>query len=169
MFLKKLKSGYSLVEMVIYVSLLTLISVVVIQTILSFSSPYTELMVMRRIEHSGLDAMERMTYSIRRAAVVDTGNSTLGTSPGILAVTQNIKTTPINTKFYVDGGILKMDVDGVYYGPLTTSNVSVTNISFTEFDSGISTGIRINMTIQSSTGGVIKSKTYHSLVMLRGS
>lgn len=169
MLLKKLKKGYSLVEMLVYVSLLTMISIIVIQTMMSFSISYKELLAMRRVEHSALDAMERMTYSIRRAATIDTINSILGTSPGILTLTQNIATTPITTKFYVENGVLKMDIDGTYFGPLTGSNISVTDISFSSFDSGISKAIKIEMTISGTAGEVRKLKTYHSLVGIRGS
>lgn len=169
MYIKKIKSGYSLVEMIIYVTLLTLVSFIVVQTILSFTSSYSDMTLMRKIEHSGLSAMERMTYSIRRAAVVDSINSSFVTSPGVLMLTHNLTTTPVNTKFYIDNGILKMDIGGVYYGPLTTSDVFVTNFTVNKFDSSISSAIKIDITIQSTLGNTTKSKTYHSLVVLRGS
>lgn len=169
MYLKKTKSGYSLVEMIVYVTLLTLISFIVVQTILSFTSSYSAMSLSRKIEHSGLGAMERMTYSIRRAATVDALNSNFAISPGVLILTHNLTTTPVSTKFYVDGGVLKMDIGGVYYGPLTTSDVFVTNFVVNKFDSSISSAIKIDITIQATMGDTTKSKDYHSFVVLRGS
>src|SRR5438128_596462 len=102
--LKKRKSGYSLVEMILYIAILSLFSVTVLNTILSFTQTYRTLSALRAIDHDGLDSMERMTRDIRTASSVDVGNSTLGSSPGVLTLVATANGISTTTKFYVQSG-----------------------------------------------------------------
>ena len=164
----KLVCGYTLVEMTIYVSVLLVITFVVVNTTLSFTKSYRELKTSRLVEHSALDAMERMTRDIRGADSVDVANSTLGTSPGVLTIVSTVNSLSTTTKFYVQNNILTMDVNGVYFGPLSLSDASVTNLTFRRYDSGISESVRIDLTVEASLGPVTKLKTYHSTIILKG-
>lgn len=166
---KKKNFGYSLIEMVIYVSLLSMISVLVVNTILSFTGSYKNLLVLRKIEHSGISSMERMTRDIRNSSVVEVSNSTLNQSPGVLTVSNTNSGTKVTTKFYVQDGVLKVDVDGAYDGPVTISDTNVSNLVFSLIDNGASQAVKIDLTVESNLGDISKSKTYHSTVVLRGS
>src|SRR5947207_2763724 len=108
------KSGFSLVEMLVYISILSIVSLLVIHTILSFAKSYRELGVLRVVEHSGMDSMERMTREIRAATSITAANSTLGASPGVLILVSTVGGISTTTKFYVQNGTLKVDVNGVY-------------------------------------------------------
>src|SRR3989338_2018469 len=69
------KSGYSLVEMLIYVSILSVISFLMVSTVLSFIGSYRQLVALRIVEHSGIDAMEKMTRDIRAGTTIYTMNN----------------------------------------------------------------------------------------------
>jgi competence protein ComGC len=163
----KLKSGYSLVEMVIYVAIISVISIVIVNMLLSFSQSYRNLTVLRLIEHSGTDSFERMVRDISAANSVDTGNSIFNSNPGVLTLVASYGGNSTTTKFYVQNGILKVDVNGSYFGPLTVSNTSISNLVFTLLDSGISNAIKIDMTLVATSGPVTKTKTYHSTILLK--
>lgn len=160
--------GYSLIEMVIYVSLLTIIFVASINMLLSFSQSYRTLSALRVAEHSGVDSMERMTRDIRSATSVDSGNSTLGISPGVLTLTATSNGVSTTTKFYVQNGVLKVDVNGAYFGPLTLSSASTTSLIFRLISNGNSDAVRIDMTVLGTVGNITKSKNYHSTIVLQG-
>ncbi len=163
------KSGYSLVEMVIYIAILSFVSFVVISMLLSFTNSYRTVTALRITEQSGIDSMERMTRDIRGAADVDTVNSTFGTSPGVLTVQSNLNgVLSTTTKFYVQGGILKVDVNGAYYGPLTLSNTNVSSLIFRYLDNGTTTAVKIDLTITGTVGTTTKVKNYHTTVVVRG-
>src|SRR5579872_5168573 len=83
---KNRTEGYTLVEMVIYLSILSVISFMMIRMTLTFVQGYRALTVVRALDNSGLDALERMTRDIRGATSIDTANSTFGTSPGVLTL-----------------------------------------------------------------------------------
>ena len=156
--------GYSLVEMILYTAIVFAISTALISMLITFSSTYRTLGALRIAEHSGIDAMERMTRDIRAAKTVTQGSSTLGSSPGVLTIVS----TATTTKFYIQGGILKVDVNGSYFGPLTLSSASVSNLVFTLLSSGISDAIKIDMTVSGTVGATTKTKNYRSTVILKG-
>ncbi len=165
---KKKNKGYSLVEMLIYVAILSLISIVIINMLLSFTKSYRVVTALRLAEHSGIDSIERVTRDIRGATTVDSANSTLGTSPGVLTLNSTVNGTPTITKYYVQNGILEIDVNGSYFGPLTLSSASTTNLIFRKLTSGNSTAVKVDMTVQALVGGVLRTKNYHSTIILRG-
>jgi prepilin-type N-terminal cleavage/methylation domain-containing protein len=165
---KKLTRGFSLVEMIIYVSILAIISVVVVNTILSFTGSYRDLRALRALDHASIGAMERMTRDIRASSSVTTAQSTLGSSPGALTLVATSGGVSTTTKFYIQNGVLRVDVNSVYSGPLTLSSTTVTSLIFNTLTSTVSTGVKVDMTIQSTDGIATRTKTYHSTVILRG-
>lgn len=161
--------GFSLIEMLVYLGVLTIIFVVVINTLLSFSGSYRALSVQRIVEHSAVGALERMTRDIRNATSIDTANSTFGTSPGVLTIITTQNSVSTTTKFYVQSGTLKVDVNGTYVGPLTLSNVTVTSLIFTNLTSAHSSAVKIDLTLFGRLGTTTKSLPYHSTVIIKGS
>ena len=160
-------TGYSLVEMIIYVAILSVISLLAINTILSFGPSYHSLLAYRLAENSGILSMERMSREIRAATSVDTINSTLGSSPGVLTIVATANSISTTTKFYIQNNILKVDVNGSYSGPLSLSNTSVSNLVFTLLLNTKTTAVKIDMTLQATSSPVTKTKTYHSTIVLK--
>jgi prepilin-type N-terminal cleavage/methylation domain-containing protein len=156
--------GFSLIEMLIYIVLLTVIFLLIINTMLSFTSSYREIGALRAADHAGIDAMERMTREIRDAASVDSANSSFNTSSGYLTLTKSGTTT----KFYVQNNYLQMDINGSYLGPLTGSSTAVTSLIFNLISTTTSSAVKIDLTVQGISGTVIKTKQFHSTIVLRG-
>src|SRR3989344_4982017 len=77
-------SGFSLIELIIYASILALILIVMVHTMFGIGSSYVNLKVMRNAENSAAVAMERMTRDIRDAESINLGASTLNAHPGKL-------------------------------------------------------------------------------------
>lgn len=161
---KNKNRGYSLVETVIYLSIFVVVSVLVIKLILSFVSSYRFISVSHRLERSAISAMERMTREIRLAGNVNSGQSVFSSNPGTLSLVANSTTT----KFYISGGRIMMDVNGSQVGPLTESSVSVTNLVYHLVSNSNSDAVKIDLTLETSLGGVVKTKNYHDTVVLKG-
>src|SRR4051812_21674584 len=83
-FLKK--SGFSMVETLVYLALLVLILGAVVASITSIARSYRTLKVIKNVETAGVFVMERMTRDIREAQSLDTVNSVFGTSTGKLVL-----------------------------------------------------------------------------------
>lgn len=166
---KNKSGGYTLVEMVIYVGILSLISLVTIYTIFSFVSSYRNVTALRLAENSAIYSMERMSRDIMYATNVDSVNSVLGSNPGVLTITSVNNTYSTTTKYYLDSGVLKVDINGSYVGPLNSRGTQITSLVFNTVSSGKSTAVKIDMTINATVANVTKEKNYHNTVILRGS
>lgn len=163
-----LQKGFSLVEMIIYVSILSLVMFVVVNTFISFGGTYREVRMHRAIDTSALTSLERMTRDVRGATNIVINQSTLGSTPGVLVLNAVDGAVSTTTRFYVDDGVLKVDVNSVYSGPLTLTQTSVTSLSFNRLVSTSSEAVKIDMTLQYVYGSTTKTKNYHTTVILKG-
>lgn len=154
--------------MIIYVSILSLFTFVVVNTLASFGATYREVRINRAIDNSAVTSLERMTRDIRNASSITVGQSVFNTSPGELTVYTTNTVTSTTTRFYLDNGILKVNVNGVYSGPLSLSQTPVTSLVFTRLTSTSSEAVKIDMTLQYPLGSTTSTKNYHTTVILKG-
>lgn len=159
------KSGFSLVEMLIYVALLVLILMSVVNIVFSFSKSYEQLVALRVAEHTGLTSMERMIRDIHGGTSVDTAESIFNVSPGALTIV----TLATTTKFYVVDGELRVDVNGEYIGPLSSSAAKLSSLVFQLIETDNSQAVRIEMVVEGIQGSVVRSKTYITTAILKNS
>ena len=167
--LRSYTKGFTLVEMLVYISIMTIIFTVIVTTILSFTTSYHRLAALRLLDHSATDALERMTRDIRNSTSIDAINSTFGSSNGVLSLiaTQNAVST--TTKFYLASSVLKVNVNSVLIGPLTTTNVVVTSLAFTSLLSTNTSAVKVDMTLAATDGPLTVTKLYHTTIILKGS
>ena len=151
--------------MVIYISILSVISITIVSTIVSFSQSYKTIKVLGAIDNSAINTMEKMTSEIRKSASVSSINSDFVSDPGFLTL---VATSSNMTKFYVQNNIIQMDSGGSYFGPITSSDTKVTGLKFTLLKWGNSYAVKIDMTVNGTSGIISKTKTFHSTTVLRG-
>lgn len=154
--------GVSLVEMLIYVALISVIFLLIVQTILSFTSSYRQLAANRALEHTAINVLERVTREVRNASNVNVSGNALTTTQA----TNGVSTT---TRFYLDTGVVKMDVNGSYYGPLSVVSGTVTSLTFTVLSSPGPQAVKIDMTVQGRSGAVTRTKSFHSTIIAKES
>ncbi len=163
-------SGFTLVETIMYLLLLVLLLAVVIGLILSLSKTYKVIQATKNIETSAVFSLERMTRDIRSATSVTTGQSTLGTNPGVLTLNSTDSSgAALTIKYYLSNNVIKVDENGSYVGPLTLSGVTVSNLIFRLSTSTNSQAVKVEMTLQSSSGSATTTSDFNTTVELRGS
>lgn len=164
--LNRRQKGFSLIETVIYVSLLAIILVVLINTIFTMNRLYRYLNLSRHIQTSAITALDRMVRDIRDAESVNVGASTLGTSPGVLTLnTTTSSNNPQTFQFFVSNGVLIVKQDEVDIGPLTLSDVVVDNLIFRHIVTGVSKAVKIEMTLKAGTS----TANFYATAVLRDS
>lgn len=162
--------GSSLVELLAYIFLLSIIVLVLTQTIVAMISSYRNIKIVRLIENSAMLSMERITREIRNAVSVDVGNSILGLSPGKLTLNSNDSAGTVKTvEFYLENLLIKVEENNVYQGPLSNQNTSVTSLIFDHMQSGESESVRVQMQIQATSSGRVITHNFYDTVILRGS
>jgi prepilin-type N-terminal cleavage/methylation domain-containing protein len=163
-----LQKGFSLIEMIIYVAILSLVMFFVVNTLLSFNSTYREVRMQRSIDTSALMSLERMTRDIRLSKNIVVSQSSFNTPSGILALYSVDGQVSTTTRFYLKNNVLQVDLNGVYSGPLTLAQVSVTNLTFNRLVSTSSEAVKIDMTLKYVYGSITRQKNYQTTVVLKG-
>src|SRR3989344_1999518 len=80
------RSGFSIIEMLIYIAILVLMLAVVMNTIVAVTRSERVIKSLRQIEDSAVLAIERVGREVRGADEIDAGSSTLGSHPGRLVL-----------------------------------------------------------------------------------
>src|SRR3989344_3109229 len=141
----ELMRGYTLLEIVVYVSILAVVAVLVVGSILSIYQAFAKTRVERRLALNGDVALETIIRDVRAAESFDAGISVFGTNPGVLQI--NI------------GGPTEN---------LTSSDVSVTNLIFYATSTDNSKMIRVEFTLEAGSGKFQKTKNFYGSAVMRG-
>jgi type II secretory pathway component PulJ len=157
------KLGFSLIESLIYIAILSVMAVVVVNALVIASKSYSNLKTSRNINNSVITSLERMTRAIKSADDIVGVESVFDTHPGKLVLQSNATTT----EFYLSNGILRIKENTVDIGPLIQKESYIDNLVFRLFDNGISKAIRIEMTISIVYKNIIKTKKFYSTAVLR--
>ncbi len=106
--------------------------------------------------------MERITRDIRNASSVATSTNALT----VIHTSNSISTT---TRFYLDGTTVKVDINGIYNGPLSVTRGPVTSLTFTIATSSGPDAVKIDMTAQGISGPVMRTKNFYTTIIAKES
>lgn len=158
------KRGFSLVEIMVYLSVTTLVAGALVTTFLSLDTVLLRNKTDRALAESARVSLERVVRDTRAAQAVNTGLSTFGAPAGALALTEGATTT----RFYVAGESLVMSVNGVEIGPLTSSEVTVQSFVVTRYVASTTEMVRTALTLSASSKAASSTRTFYSSAVLRG-
>lgn len=166
--LKKNKRGFSLIEMVVYVSILVFMLVIVLEVVVSITRSQRVIRSVRDIENSALGSLERIERETRGAESISTASSTFGVSPGVLMlISTDEDENPRTVEFYLSSGRLRVRENGVDAGALTEGNVRVTSLVFRRFATSTVEGIRTEVIIESGTSTHYRVENFYSSALVR--
>ncbi len=163
-------SGFSLVEMLVYVSILSAVLILFVNSLLAINRSYAVVRAEMTLDRGAIGSMERITREIRDATSIDLAQSVFGVNPSILVL--NILDAVGNTSkttFSLIGQTLHISKDGVDQGILLPPNITISKLTFYSLDSGSSKAIKIEIRLSDKEFGVTRTASYYSTVILRGS
>lgn len=146
--LSTLQKGFTLIETIVYVTLVSILVLVFVNFALDVVGTAQKSRVRQEVQQNARFAMERITQEIRAASSLNTGSSTFNSHPGVLSLaTDDVLTDPI--VFDVSGGVLRISEAGGGAQDLTSSKMTVTSLVFTNLSvSGRTTNIKTELTIE---------------------
>lgn len=163
------KKGFSLVEMLIYATILSILSIVTINAIFSSVRLLAEFRVSRDLNSSTTSLLERVTREIRNARGVDIVQSVFGVNPGRLTLlTKDSNGADTTVEFYFENGTLKIKEGGVTMGILTSSSTVVTNFIVRSLLNPKSSAVKIELGLNATRGEISKSDNFYTTILLRG-
>lgn len=164
------RRGYTLLEAIIYIAILAVLSVIFVNLLLTMVRTYTEFQLARDIASSASLGLERMTREIREASNVDLGLSALGAHPGRLVLnTTDDSGSPTTIDFYLSAGTLMVKEGSGVAASLTTARVNIDNLLFRQINTANSSAIKVELTLSSARGALVRTEKFYNTAVLRGS
>ncbi len=162
--------GFSLIELVVYVSGLTILTAVMVLIIIQFYTLYKEIIAVPRADRAGLLVVDRITKEIRSGDQLDTLNSQFNTTSGVIEFDVTEEDDSITDKrFYVENGVVKYSEDGGSGESLTPKDLHVSNFNFTFVPTSVSQAVKFDMEFQFMTRNGTETKAYTGFSILRES
>jgi len=161
--------GISLVETIIYATVLTLLLFVVAMISISLVKSHRRVSLNRELESNAAFAMERMVREVRLADSVNDGLSVFNSSPGTLTLQGVDGGTAYTVKFDVDNGQVRLTKDAGTPGFLTSDQVVVTDLIFQKASNVNSEVVKIILELEGSRGDDTKRIKVNGFAVLRGS
>ena len=166
----KNERGVTLIEMLVYTFILTLLVSVVIYTLITMNNLYRSIRSTAGIESAAHVAFERMSRELRGASSIDVSQSTFDSSPGQITLNTTDNSGATTTiQFFMTGQTPHIKEGGVDVGPLSLADVRVTSLVFRRITSAKSEAVKIEMIVESGEKGNYKSASFYSTAVLRGS
>lgn len=171
MIIKKIKtnSGFTLIELVVYMAGLLALGAVLIMMIIQFYGLYKEIIVVPQADRTALILVDRITKEIRSADSIDAINSQFDTTNGVLSLHVITNGVTAVKKFYIQNGVVFVQEDSETPIKLSTSDFTVSNFNFTLVPTSVSQGIRFNLELQYTTNNSVETKSYTGFAILRES
>lgn len=160
--------GFSLIEMLIYMSIMVLMLAVIMNIVISIIRSGRIIGALRSIEDSAVTSAEHLTRELRQTESINTGLSVLDSNPGRLVLEgKDSLGVPRTVEFYLSGGQLFYKENGVDIGALSQSDAQVSNLIFRRFAGSNSEGAKIELTIESGVGEYHRLRHYYFSALLR--
>ncbi len=170
--------GFSLIEMIIYVALAGIVTVFIYSVILSIYFNNKRIVNLTKINSNTYSMMERVRYEIENSSYiylptsnmvnynydpVKTGQLSLATKIGALSP-EDI--TFID--FYLEDGVVFLKKEELAPIALTSSDVSVSDLSFSYYKNSWRESVTVDFTIESKDGSISNSSIHLiSTIVLR--
>ncbi len=162
--IQKLNKGFSLIEVVFYVSIFLILSIVTIDALIVITKSFKTTKVNIELAQGGT-ILEKIAREIKQAESV-----TLVSSSDISINTFDEDGNAKNIRYLLSGSNLAVyeNGSGTSSGNLNPSNIKINSISFTDLNTTLSNAIRISITIGSNHFNSTKEANYYTTVVLRG-
>lgn len=150
--------GFTLIETIFYVSIITIITSVLLLTVLNNLAAYNKSESQQNMFQNAHDALNAIMQDVRYAKSVYTPTSALDADTGQLSLETALGAptgeTTTFVDFYLDNGVIYQKKEGDAALALTSDRVVIEKLRFTDLTSGArhSIGVEINGHINTDAG-----------------
>ncbi len=154
--------GYALLEILFYISLFAILSVVVINAMIVMSKSFRETTIQAEFLNGG-EVMERMSREVRGSISI----SSISASDLVLNTTDSGGSSK-TIQFVLSGSDLRFLENGVFTGNLNNPNINITALSFAQITTTEGSGVKISFGVQSDNDRQNRTEYFYNTVVLRG-
>jgi len=160
--IQKVKGGYTLVEILFYIALFSVLTLAIIDSFVTMTKAFKEISIQSDLVQSSL-AIERMSREIRQAY----GINSITTSDLKLNTKDELDNNE-TVRFLLSGSDIQLFENDVLTGNLNTPNIQVVNLSFTQITTVNGNAIKISLSVKSGRDMTNRVENFYNTVLLRG-
>jgi len=160
-FKQKKKNGYAVLELLFYISFFVVLSLLVINAMITMARAFRETNMEAELVQSG-NIMERMAREIRQAS----GIGSISSTDLLLNTVSGADTT---IEFKLLGTNLQLFENGTLTGNLNPPNIAVTGLSFSQIATTESKAVKIVLNVRSTDNTQNQVQNFYDTIVLRGS
>lgn len=165
------KRAFTLVEILTYIFIFTIISNIVIYSLFRISSSYQSLKINHDINITAQNIISRLTYEVRKASNIDTVNSIFSNSNGKLVLLNksgDLSTTTKISFVKINNNLSIYDNNDLDQGILNAESVEIPNLTLYLMQNTYSKAVKIDFTIRTKEGNPnFKSEDFSTTITLR--
>lgn len=157
------KRGYAIIELLFYIALFVVLSLVVISAMITMARSFREISLQSDLTRSGA-VMERISREIRQAhdiSLIGAGSLELNTKDEAGADKL--------VKFLLSGSDVQLWENGVLTGNLNAPGILISNLTFTQITTAGGKAVKISLAVQSGNDALNRAYDFYDTVVLRGS
>ena len=161
-------SGFTLVEMLVYLGSMTLVLLALSYVMFNVYSVYSSMLTAARADRAAGTLMQILATEMRSGAAIDQSESIFNTALGQLTIQSDSGLEQDEKTFTLANDRVVMSV-GDTDTLMTPEDILVSKFLFTQIITPISYAVRFEMDLTYSERGKLVTKTYPGLVILRRS
>lgn len=161
--LNKNKSGYAILELLFYIALFAILSLLVINAMMTMAQSFKETAIYAELSQSGT-IMERMSREIRQASAISAISAN-----DLKLNTTNAAGAAKTVEFALSGSNINFLENDISTGNLNSPNIIVTALTFTEITTVKGKAVKIVLSARSSNDKLNRVVDFYDTVVLRGS
>lgn len=165
--------GFTLIELIVYVTILSIISVFIANSLIQIIATYRQARAQREVISNGRLLMETLTKNIAFSQEVYAPTSHFNTALGQLSLITTLNPPSEHQTAYIDfwadGGQLLMRAEGHATTTLSSASVQITKFRVEHLFQGLGReAIKITLSVNYASSPRLASTTLNSTTALRG-
>jgi Tfp pilus assembly protein PilE len=158
----KRECGYAILELLFYIAFFVILSLVVINAMITMSKAFKETAIQAELSQSGT-IMERMAREIRQASAINSISAT-----DLTLSTKGVSGADTTMEFKLSGSSLQLLENGNFTGNLNPPNITITVLAFTSITTNQGKAVKIALTVKSTDDGLGRLQNFYDTIVLRG-
>ena len=158
----KKKQGYAILELLFYVVFFSILSLVVINAMITMARVFRETAVYGELGQNGV-IVERIVREIRQSYDINS----ISASDLVLNSTDAVGANK-TVRFLLSGTNLQFFENAIFIGNLNTPNIIVTGLTFTQITTVKSKAVKVALSFRSSNDKLNRVQNFYDTIVLRG-
>ncbi len=159
----KIKSGYTILELVFYITFLSIVTFVVINSMIIMAKSFKETSIQAQYVQGG-NILERISREIKQAYDINSISAS-----DLVLNTKDSGGANKTLEFLLSSGDVQLIENGTLTGNLNAPNITVTTLSFTQITTTEGKAVKVSLTLKSDDDTSARLINFYDTLVLRGS